>query len=1181
MRQAFLRWTVSLGMVMSGGAAAFAQAQGSTQNPPQNPSQNGTVVSPPATDAQVPSAAPVAGGKLHGAVKSGTTPLPGVTITAQNTLTGKKYSTTTDINGAWSMSIPQNGRYVVKTQFAAFAASSLEAVLNATNHDQTVTFALLLASRAIQQQQQQDAAESQQTAQAAIRQLVGNGAQSLSLISAMTGDTETQTGTAGASGAALPSAAGNSDFSGDSVAVSGASGQVSPLAGVDMDRIRDAIETARVQGAFSGGQGGGIFSGALGGGGGFGGGGFGGGGFGGGGFGGGGFGGGGGGRGGNFRGFNPGQPHGAIFWMGSNSALNAEPFALNGQQQEQPAAGTNRFGITFMSAPYIPHLTKPSGKDTVFLTLSGSRQSTPQDEYAIVPTEAERGGDFSAAGQPVIYDPTTGLPFPNNKIPGGTSGRIAPEAAALMQIFPEPNLTPSGGINYNYHLLTTAQTNSTQAGIRYNRSLGKNATQPGGGGRGGGGGGRRNQNQGLRQSININYNWSDSAADLVNFIPELGGKSASDSNSVQAGYTVGYHKVTNIFNANWNRSNSHTTNFFTDTANNIASTDGINVPNNVPLNYGAPNIQLSEFNGLSEQQPSFSVSQTISFSEVLSWIHGKHNLRFGGDYRRVHRDFLAGSSATGNFTFTGLFTEDPTQQQNTDAPITGSPIADFLLGLPQSTSLNSSVAKSYLRDNVYDAFAQDDWRLMPSLTVNAGIRYEFFAPYTEKDGHLGEVFTNPGGLFTSETQVQPGAAGLPQSLVYPWRKAFAPRLGLAWRVPKLKQAVVRAGFGMNYTTGEYATFANTMAHQPPFTNQQTNQEAIGNEASSACARAIPMTCFTLADGFPAPATLGNYALDPHYPLPYVQVWNLDLQKTLPWSIVLNLGYNGSRGNHLDTVIEPRAIPTSPDTDPATCAGSATCLPLNFRYEEAVSFSKFNAATVRVNKRLSKGMALGANYQYSHSIDDAAALGSVGGVGVQDWQNPLGELGNSSLDVRHTVNGTYLYELPFGKDKFWATAGTASHILEGFSASGTFQFATGAWLSPSYSSSIASTACGTGGVMRPNLTGASVTAGGGTLHQWFNPQAYAAPTNTPGFCDFFGNAPRNSIQGPGTVSNNMALSKTVNMGDTRSMEIRATINNVFNTVQYSGIGTTVNSPQFGEVTSAAAMRSFQFTARFRF
>ena len=127
----------------------------------------------------------------------------------------------------------------------------------------------------------------------------------------------------------------------------------------------------------------------------------------------------------------------------------------------------------------------------------------------------------------------------------------------------------------------------------------------------------------------------------------------------------------------------------------------------------------------------------------------------------------------------------------------------------------------------------------------------------------------------------------------------------------------------------------------------------------------------------------------------------------------------------------------------------------------------------------------------------------------------------------------------------------------------------------------STTCGTGGVMRPNLTGASVTAGGGSLQQWFNPAAYAAPTNTPGYCDFFGNAPRNSIAGPGTVSNNMSLSKTMQLGDTRSMEIRAMMNNVFNTVQYAGVGTVVNQPKFGQVTSAGQMRSFQFTARFRF
>jgi hypothetical protein len=202
--------------------------------------------------------------------------------------------------------------------------------------------------------------------------------------------------------------------------------------------------------------------------------------------------------------------------------------------------------------------------------------------------------------------------------------------------------------------------------------------------------------------------------------------------------------------------------------------------------------------------------------------------------------------------------------------------------------------------------------------------------------------------------------------------------------------------------------------------------------------------------------------------------------------------------------------------------------------------------------------------------------------VQDWQDVLGELGNSSLDVRHTVSGTYLYELPFGPDKFWVTSGVGSHILEGFSVSGAFKFATGTWLSPSYQASVTSTTCGTGGVMRPNrVPGVSVTAGGGGLHQWFNPAAFQPPTNTPGFCNFFGDAPRNSIEGPGTVSNNMTLSKTMQWGDTRSMEIRATVNNVFNTVQYSGVGTTVNLPTFGEVTSVGAMRSFQFMARYRF
>ena len=1105
----------------------------------------------------------LAGGTLRGHVKSGTIPLPGVTVTAQGTLTGKRYSTTTDVTGAWALTIPTNGRYVIRTQFAAFAQGAQEALLNASNHEQVVDFQLILASRAAQQQQREEAQAGQATQ--AIRQLAANGAQSLNLISALAGDAEMQGGIAGPAGAALPSIAGNTDFSDQSVAISGQSGSVSPLAGVDMDRLRDAMETFRAQGGFGGGDGpgGGLF-----GGGGFGGGGFGGGPGGFGGFG------GGGGRGGfggmrNFRGFKPGQPHGAIFWMGSNSALNAEPFSLRGQPQEQPASGTNRFGLTFISAPYIPGLTKPSGKDTVFLTLSGSRNSNPLDEYATVPTDAQRAGDFSAAGLAAIYDPVTKQQFASNGAANVIPpDRISAQAKALLQYFPEPNIA---GAIQNYHLLSTAQSNSTQAGIRYMRSFGTNASPFGFGGRGGGGGGRRaaQANQGLRQSMNANWNWSHSASDNVNLFPQLGGKTASDSHSLQVGYTVGYHRFTSISNVNWNRANSHTRNYFTngpdvETQLGILGPDGAAL-NGTPLNYGLPSVQLSDIAGLNEEQPRFAIAQTISVSETLSWIHGKHNLRFGGDYRRVHNDFLSSSNGTGSFAFTGLFTQSATGDANT-----GSSFADFLLGLPQQTALNAAVNKSYLRDNVFDAFAMDDFRWLPSFTVNAGLRYEYFAPYTEKDGRLAEVATSPADRFATQSEVLAGQGGFPEGLVHPFRTGFAPRVGFAWRPPKLKQTVVRAGFGMNYTVGSYATFATTMAHQPPFANEQTNQEIDANGApTSACA--LTGTCLTLANGFPAPAPVGNYALDPNFKLPYVQTWNVDIQKTLPWGIVMNVGYNGSKGNHLDIVSAPRALAGSPETNPTN---------LIFRYEQAAAFYKFNAGTLRVNKRMSNGLALGANYQYSHAIDNAGAVGSVGGVGAQNWTNLLDEEGNSSLDQRHKVSGNYVYELPFGQDKQWVTTGKGSHILEGFSVSGNFTFASGMPLTPVFLGSQFSVACGTGGTFRPNLTGAPVDVSSG--RQWFSAGAFSETVADPAYpCGTFGNAPRNFITGPGTVENSMALSKTVGLGDTRSLEIRATMNNVFNTVQYSGVDTNVASPTFGQVTSVGSMRSFQFTSRFRF
>jgi trimeric autotransporter adhesin len=1074
-----------------------------------------------AGQAENSSAATVTGGKLHGVVKSGAVPLPGVAVTAQNTLTGKRYSTVTDVTGAWSMTIPQNGRYVVRTQFAGFAQGAGEALLNAQSHDAEVKLDLMLASRAAAQQAREGAQGGEITqgqAEQAIRQMVANGPQALSLTSAMTG-AQAGDATGTGAGAALPSIAGNADFAGESVAVTGQAGQVSPLAGVDMDRLRDSLETMRAQ--FGGDGGGGLFGGGPGGGpGGF-----------------------GGGRG-NFRNFKPGQPHGAVYWTGSNSALNAQPFSLRGQEQEQPASGTNQFGLTFMGSPYIPGLTKPSGKDTVFLNLTGSRNSNPVDQYATVPTAEQRAGNIP-----------------------GMAGTITPvpQAVAMLNYIPLPNLP---GETQNYHLLTTQQSNATRLGVRYMRGIGANATPFGMGGRGGGGGGRRNtQTQGLRQSANFNYNWAHAASDNVNIEPILGGKTESDSNSVQAGYTLGKGKLTNIFNASWNRNDAKVRNFFTNTTD-IATQLGVLGPdgaplNPSPLNWGVPSVTMSSFSGISQAQPSSSIQQTISLSETLAWIHAKHNFRFGGDYRRVHRDFLGGNNATGNFYFTGYYT--------------GSALGDFLLGEAQQTSIAAAESKSYLRDNVFDMYAQDDWRVKPSVTLLLGLRYEHFAPYTEKYNHLSMVDSNPEGGFTAVAQVLAGGVSanygqLPDSLVHPYGLALAPRLGVAWRVPKIKQMVVRAGYGMNYTVSQYATFAQAMAYQQPFVNEQTNS------AAASCPEPR-VACYTLANGFPAADAIGNYSVDPHYRLPYVQAWNVDVQKTLPWGVVLNVGYNGSKGSNLDVKIAPWATPSSPLTNPGQ---------VPFYYEEYGAFSHFNAGTVRVNKRLTSGIALGANYQYSHSIDDAGSVGGTGSVVAQNWQDIEEDAGNSSFDVRHKVSGTYLYELPFGKDKFYFTMGKMSHIMEGFSISGSYTLATGTPLTPTLQASqsdVGRAVTGTGRLDR--VEGASLTEGGGSLKRWFNTSAFTVPT-PDAYGNSFGTASRNLIPGPGIVQNSMSLAKTMQLGETRSMEIRASANNVFNTVQYTGVDTTLPTSHdanvsngFGQVTSVGSMRSFQFMARFRF
>jgi hypothetical protein len=1152
--------------------------------------------------------------------KAGGVPLPGVAVTAANTLTGRKYTTTTDIDGVYAMSIPKNGRYVVKAELAGFAVATQEIVITAADAggEKKAEFGMELASRAAAAEAQVAASEARTGSQAGAT--LGRGTLNLSLGDSTSDAADASVGS-GNTGTTMPTLSGlgeSGDAGNDSIAVSGgAQAQMNGLAGISEDdlraRVSDAVAQAQASGMIP--QGGdptnaivGMLGGLMGGGGG----GFGGGG--GGGRGGRGGGGGGGGFGGGFRNFNPAQPHGSIFYQGGNSALNSSTwlYAPPGVAHftPNPSAYSNRYGVTIGGSPYIPGLTKPNTKQFVFINLTGQKNLNAFTQTGRVPTTLERMGDFSQSEQksgqvliPVtLYDPKLGTPILNNNL-ANASVPISPIALALLNYYPAPNVPTTDPTAANYRTVSNAGTNNVAINTRYVRTLGSATNTPAGRFGGGGGGGRRNQNTNappsLRQNINLSYNYSHSASDLRKLFLPLGGASESDGNSVNAGYTIGYGRLSNNASLTWNRLDSLTRNYFTNTANNPSATAGLTIPNQTggfanPRFYnGLASLSITNFAGLSNTVPSQTINQTISFSDFVSWRHKKHNMRFGGDIRRVHNDEIGGNNPLGSFTFTGYATASATARSSATAgSASGSGFADFLLGLPQTTSIQAGLYKIYLRENVYDWYATDDYRVASNVTINAGLRYEYFAPYTEKNNRLvnltGINRTTPvtAGIgcvspvtvsYTTVAGTVNCAADGNASLVNPDRTMYAPRIGIAWRpktkvLPKLtKDIVVRGGYGINYNTGAFASFAQSLSHQEPFANTQTNTLTSGCTTTTTSTNAN----MTLANGFGCSskyAITNNYAVDKNYRLGMTQVYNLNIQKTLPLQTILNIGYNGTKASGLDIYGTPNG----------TAGGSTIPGVAPFDFETSGATLHSNQLVVSVQKRQQKGIAVGATYVYSHAIDNASAVGNgAARTPMQNFYNLAGEEGNSSLDQRHNLTGNWVAELPFGPNrKFLNKGGVMAKALDGFSVSGTFTFASGTYFTPQYSGSQAEAGSGNTYTQRPNRNYSVPTSGPGMVGKFFNTNAFSAPTTVGGVTQF-GTAAVDSIEGPGTVAVTASLSRTVQMKGTNSFEARVTATNVFNTVQYSGIDTTENSATFGQVTSAAAMRSLQVQARYRF
>jgi hypothetical protein len=1114
------------------------------QNPV--PSQDaGSAQTPAEAATQTPPPAPTSF-EISGVVRAGKTLLPGVTVTASNSLTGKKFSVATGPNGAYAFAGLPRGRYVVRIEFMGFAPQTQEVVLKPETPTGKFDAEMILASR------QQD----QGLGNLAALITAGRGFQSLALDSTLSALASGGSGGilgGGQNGnggdiSSLPLNGAGADAPTQSVSITGAQGRTQDFGGGSEDDIQERIQEFRDRAQREGGglQGGGPGGGA-----------------------------GPGGPGGGPimisrmpRNFNINQPHGMVYASDDTATLDAKSYSLKGLETPKASYNLPRFGA-FLGGPLnIPKIFNGGNKWFFFAGWNGNRGSTPYDAFSTVPTLAERSGDFSAAtyrnGSPAqIFNPSTRQQFQSNgRLNVIDPTLISSAAKALLAYIPLPNLNTA---TQNFHYVTSDSSSSDSVNFRLIHNFGSSGG-PGFGPFGGFGGGGPGGSKRAQNNINFGMNWTRSSTALVNSFPSLAGGNSLQGLNASAGWTYGRGRVTNMFRVNYNHNHVSTTNLYSNVQN-VAGDAGIGGVSTDPFNWGLPGISFTTFAGFTEPTPRRELDQTYTFSDTLSWSRGKHNWRFGGDYRRILQSFRSAKNAEGSFVFTGFATSQFASGSGVPAANTGYDFADFLIGLPQQTTLQSGTNSYDFRANAFDVYVQDDFRFRPSLSFNLGLRYEYNGPYTEAHNQIANLDVAAG--FAGAASVLPGQAGAfngvyPGSLIHPDRNNFAPRIGVAWK--PMKQTVVRAGYGVNYNLAQYGNIIQNFAFQPPFAITSTNISS-------------PANLLTLQNGFPATnaSVTNNFAVDPNYRLGYVQIWNLDIQRQLPAGVVMNLGYNGSKGTRLDV---ERAI---------TVTGVQP-----FIYESSAGNSVFHSGSIRLRKRMAHGVAVSGTYTYSKSIDDASSIGGGGTVVAQNPFDIAADRGLSSFDQRHKFSGNWIYELPFGENHRFAQRGPVSHILDGWQWSGNFTIGSGLYFTPRVLGNSLDISRGVSGSLRANATGAPVSLGNPTTLEWFNTAAFCSPVSSFGSTTpasgntcanpngtSFGDAGRNAIEGPGQIVFDMNLSKTITFKESRALELRMQAANVFNTVHFTAINAIVNSLTYGEVTSAGSMRRITMLARFRF
>ncbi len=836
----------------------------------------------------------------------------------------------------------------------------------------------------------------------------------------------------------------------------------------------------------------------------------------------------------------------------ANSALNARPYSISGVAAPQSAYDLITNSAYFGGPLKIPHLL-PRGPN-FYINYTWTRDNNAAINTGLVPTLDERSGNLAgllnALGQPVtIYNPATGLAYQGNQVP------VSQQAAALLKLYPMPNPNIPSTTGYNYQSPVLNATHSDAMSSRLDKQIGRRDALYGG--------------------FNFTSTRSDSVS-LFDFVDATG--TLGMSSWVHWQHRFGGHYFLNT-GYNFSRYRTETTPNFANRIN-VSGPNDANIAGNdqTPSNWGPPSLGFSSgISELSDGNSAFNRSETNGVSVNLGMYQRRHNISAGGDYRRQQYNDFFQQNPRGSFSFTGAATAS-----SAESSTSGSDLADFLIGVPDTSSIAFGNADKYFREPYYDAFFTDDWRVLPILTINAGVRWEYGAPMTELFGRLVNLdinsgFTTAAPVLGSDPVGPVTGTRYPASLIRPDRAGIQPRVGISWRPIAASTVVIRAGYGIYRDSSVYQSIVNQMAQQASLPH--TTSFSLQNN---------PATCPLTLSSFSVPAstcvtgTLDTFAIDPNYRIGYAQVWQLAVQRDLPFALQMVATYMGVKGTH-------GAQQMLPNTYPIGATNSCPDCPSDFTYRLSGGNSTRQSGQLQLRRRLKNGFTATLNYTWSKSIDDDAVLGGQGYTSsnvsapsgpaaiAQNWLDLRAERGLSTFDQRQLATLTAQYTSGEGLGGGTLMSGWRGRLLKEWTVLSTLSEGTGLPETPIYPLAVPGTAHT--GVIRPSLTGANIYTSGVTH---LNAAAFTAPA--PGQ---WGTAGRDSITGPNQFSLNSSLARTFRPRGKIFLDLTVSATNVLNHPEFSAWNTMwddaslSNAELFGRPTTPNSMRSISTELRVRF